>query len=225
MKLKWSGFGATDGRGKINGHVASKNRAGAYARTKVTPVNPQTSFQIAVRARLSTFSTGWRALTQAVRDQWDAAVGGFAKTDVFGDLRNPTGKNLYTRLNQNLVSVGEPAITTPPLPTGVETVTVGAVVMAEGGAKSIVHGIGTGAANVQLWATPPVSPGKSFLKNDYRLVTTFANDAASPHVFTTAYDARFGDTITGAKVGVKLVAVNVLTGETALLGETQVLST
>lgn len=225
MKLKWSGFGATDGRGKLNGHVASKNRAGAYARTKVTPVNPQSSFQIAVRARLSAFSSGWRALTQAVRDQWDNAVGGFARTDVFGDLRNPTGKNLYTRLNQNLASVGAASIGTPPMPSGVETVTMGTIVMAEGGAKSVAHGVGAGDSAIQVWATPPVSPGKGFLKNDYRLLTSFANDAASPAVFTTAYDARYGDTITGAKVGVKLIAVNVLTGETALIGETQVIST
>jgi len=47
MKMK---FGAivVDGRGKIGGHVASKNRGGAYLRTKVTPSNPQTGYQAAV---------------------------------------------------------------------------------------------------------------------------------------------------------------------------------
>src|SRR3546814_3353017 len=45
-------FGAlmTDARGKLGGHVFSKNRAGSYLRTKVTPVNQQTSYQTSVRA-------------------------------------------------------------------------------------------------------------------------------------------------------------------------------
>jgi hypothetical protein len=44
MKMK---FGAivTEGRGKIGGHVASKNKSGAYLRTKVTPVNRQSVAQ------------------------------------------------------------------------------------------------------------------------------------------------------------------------------------
>lgn len=68
MKLNWSGFGAVDGRGKIGGHVASKNRSGAYARIKVTPVNPQTTFQQVARNLLTSLSQGWRALTQAQHD-------------------------------------------------------------------------------------------------------------------------------------------------------------
>jgi hypothetical protein len=48
-------FGAivVDGRGKIGGHVMSKNRAGAFMRTKVTPINRKSSFQTGVRSRLA----------------------------------------------------------------------------------------------------------------------------------------------------------------------------
>ena len=103
MKIK---FGAivVDGRGKIGGHVASKNRGGAYLRTKVTPTNPQTTFQSAVRNRLTAFSQGWRGLTQAQRDAWNAAVSNFSKTDVFGDIKQPTGLNLYVKLNSKFRS-------------------------------------------------------------------------------------------------------------------------
>lgn len=213
MKLKWSGFGATDGRGKINGHVASKNRSGAYARTKVTPVNPQTSFQLAARALLTAFSQAWRALTQAQRDAWNSAVGSFAKTDVFGDLRNPTGKNLYTALNTNLSNAGQATISDPPVPAGAGQVTAGALVMTNGGAKTIAHTDDTSGHTILVWATPGVSPGKSFVKNDYRFLTTFAGGASSPANIATAYEARFGDPAVGLKVAVKLVSVNNTTGE------------
>src|SRR6056297_1294291 len=101
MKMK---FGAlvTDGRGKIGGQVASKNRYGSYLRTKVTPSNPQTASQLNVRSVLAALSSGWRDLTQAQRDGWNAAVLDFQKTNVFGDTITPTGKNLYTRLNAAL---------------------------------------------------------------------------------------------------------------------------
>ena len=58
MKIKWGAL-MVDGRGKIGGQVASKNRAGAYMRNKVTPVNQQTSYQLTVRNRLSYYSQNW----------------------------------------------------------------------------------------------------------------------------------------------------------------------
>lgn len=213
MKLKWSGFGATDGRGKINGHVASKNRSGAYARTKVTPTNPQSTFQLGARNLFTALSQGWRALTQAQRDAWDSVVADFAKTDVFGDLRNPTGKNLYSRLNINLQNVGQAVITDPPLPAGGGSVVAGAVVMTNGGAKTVAYTEATDGHKIQVWATPGVSPGKKFVKNDLRLIATFDGAAASPFDMATAYEARFGEPAVGTRVAVQLVSVNETTGE------------
>ena len=50
MKAKFGSF-IVDGRGKVNGHVISKNRAGSYIRTKVTPVNPRSTAQLTQRAK------------------------------------------------------------------------------------------------------------------------------------------------------------------------------
>ena len=219
MKGKWSGFGLTDGRGKLNGHVASKNRSGAYIRTKVTPTNPQTSFQLGARNLLTSLSQGWRALTQAQRNAWDNAVADFAKTDVFGDLRTPTGKNLYGKLNINLVNIGEAQIVVPPLPSGAGSVISGTAIASNAGAISIVHDGDTGGHVIQVWATPGVSPGKKFLKNDYRLVTTFAGGSASPAVITGAYTSRFGAPAVGTRVGIRLVSVNDATGEAGVPSE------
>jgi hypothetical protein len=212
MKAKF-GMIVVDGRGKLGGHVLSKNRGGAYARTKVTPVNPQTTYQLTARNLLTTLSQGWRSLTQAQRDGWNAAVQSFQRTDIFGDLRTPTGKNLYTRLNTNLSNISEPLIDDAPLPAGGGEVVAGTLVMTNGGAKTIAHSGSTAGHNVQVWATPGVSAGKEFLKNDYRLITIFAGGGASPNDFSAAYEARFGEPAIGTRVGVKLVSVNATTGE------------
>jgi len=219
MKVKWSGMGAVDGRGKINGTVGSKNRSGAYLRVKVTPTNPQTVFQLTARNLLSSLSQAWRSLTQARRDAWDSAVADFAKTDVFGDLRNPTGKNLYARLNANLVNTGNAQITSPPLPAGGGQVIAGTLVMTNGGAKTIAHTADSAGHTIQVWATPGVSPGKKFLKNNYRLIDTFVGGAASPADISTAYEARFGEPAVGTRVGVRLVSVNDTSGESGVASE------
>src|SRR3972149_5825724 len=83
MKIKFGSI-LTDGRGKLGGQVYARNRSGAYVRNKVTPNNPQSGFQSTARARLAGFSEGWRGLTQAQRDAWNAAGPDFPKTNQFG---------------------------------------------------------------------------------------------------------------------------------------------
>ena len=218
MKAK---FGAivVDGRGKLGGHVFAKNRSGAYMRTKVTPVNPQTTFQQGARNLLTSFSQGWRALTQDQILAWNAAVDAFGKTNIFGDLVKPTGKNLYTRLNVNLALIGQGPITDPPLPSGAGSVVAGAVVATNGGAYSVAHTEDTAGHTIEVWATPGVSPGKKFVKNQFRLIGTFTGAAVSPFVATTAYTDRFGEAPVGTAVSFRLVSVNDLTGESSVSSE------
>lgn len=216
MKMK---FGAlvVDGRGKIGGHVASKNRAGAYLRTKVTPVNPQTSYQLGVRNRLTGFSQGWRSLTQAQRDAWNAAISDFARTDIFGDLQKPTGFNLYQRLNNNLAIAGVAAISSPPLPAAVGQVAVTAVSAAEGADTLTITMDGAVPAGTyaKVYATSPQSAGKSFVKSEYRLVAVLDPAEASPYDLKAEYVAKFGSIgAAGQKIFVKLEPMNGTTGQT-----------
>lgn len=216
MKMK---FGAivVDGRNKIGGHVASKNRAGAYLRTKVTPVNPQTSYQLGARTDLTTYSQGWRGLTQAQRDAWNAAVGDYQRTDIFGDLKSPTGLNLYARLNIELGLIGESAISTPPLPESVGAVAATALAAAAGAGTISLTLDGNVPADtaIKVYATPAVSPGKSFVKSQYRFIGYFGTGETTPVNIKTVYDARFGAVgAAGQKIFVKIIPVNDNTGQT-----------
>lgn len=203
-----------DGRGKINGSVASKNRAGAYVRTKVTPVNPNTTFQQGSRSLLTSLSQGWRGLTESQRDSWNNAVTDFQSTDIFGDLRKPTGKNLYTRLNVNLINCAQSPISVPPLPSEVAGVLTGTVTVNITTPAYTVAFTGGGAAvRIQIWATPGLSPGVSFVKSEYRFLESVAGNTVSPIDIETAYLARFGTPAAGTKVFVKLVPVNATTGQ------------
>jgi hypothetical protein len=226
MKMK---FGAivVDGRGKIGGHVASKNRTSAYLRTKVTPVNAQTSFQLGVRNVFTGFAQAWRGLSQAERDAWNAAVADYARTNVFGDSVQPTGFNLFQRLNNNLSIAGQSQIDTPPLPAAVGVVVADSLTAAVAvPAMSLVLDAAVPAATaVKVFATAPMSAGKSFVKNLYRLITVLAPAATTPVDLLAAYTAKFGSTGSiGQKIFVKVEAINTVTGQVGQPSEVSVIT-
>jgi hypothetical protein len=218
MKIKYGAL-IVDGRNKIGGHVASRNRAGAFLRTKVTPINPGTTYQVNARNRFGGLSSAWRGLDAGEILAWNAAVSDYARTDIFGDLRNPSGFNLHQKLNNNLINIGESAITTPPLPEAVDAFN----------SLSIVANVTTPAINITfdpviadthkvfVFATPGISPGISFVKSAFRLIMVLS--VASPPGFTILgpYVSKFSAVpVAGSKVFVRLVQVNVTTGQAGI---------
>jgi hypothetical protein len=217
MKAKYGAI-VVAGSGKINGFVASRNRAGAYFRTKVTPVNPQSTAQLNVRNRLGARSQAWRGLTDTQRAAWNGVVSAFAKTDIFGDLKNPTGFNLYQALNNNLLTVGAAAISVPPVPAAVSTVTVTSITPAAGTGliPMVLSGAVPASTAVKVFATAPQSPGVSFVKSEYRLITTLPAATATPVALGASYSAKFGSWTAGQKIFFKLVFVSTTTGQQSL---------
>jgi hypothetical protein len=193
MKVK---FGAivVDGRNKIGGHVMSKNRAGAYMRTKVTPVNPSSQYQNAVRARLTTLSQAWKALTAAEVLAWNYAVEIWKSTDIFGDIHKPSGINLFQRLNNNKVRGSGNLVTAPPVPVAVSD--LGSLSVAVVDASSVTYTVTLQTLGVdevlEVLASAPVGAGINFGKNLLRIIKSDAALTAGVYVATTPYVAMFG---------------------------------
>lgn len=211
-------FGAlvVDGRGKIGGHVASKNRSGAYLRTKVTPVNRRSIAQNAVRSRLTIVSQAWRALLATSISAWNAAVADYSRTDIFGDIKNPTGFTLYQKLNNNSLRNGGSAIALPPLPVGVPYLTTFTPSAVHAGAVSIVFAVTPVPAGkaYEVSATRALSPGITFVKSEYRIIGRQDPAAASPYVATSDYNAVFGDVGAATeKIFFRVRVCNLATGQ------------
>jgi hypothetical protein len=206
-KIKF-GMMMTDARGKLGGQVFSKNRSGAYIRTKVTPTNPQSTFQSAVRQSFGAFSQAWSGLTDAQRTAWDGAVSQWSTTDIFGDLKNPTGKNLYLRLNQQATQAGFSSFTAVPAKT---EMVEGIITSSEFGIAAgtiTVPGVNTsGTGRLILSATPVLSQGTSFVKNKLRDIYNSSTGGYGPVTVANNYIARFGAPTIGDNtfVGVKYV--------------------
>lgn len=199
MKIKW-GMMMTDGRGKLGGQVASKNRAGAYVRTKVTPVNPRTTKQQAIRTLFGSIASAWRSLTQAQVNSWIEATEFWQKTDVFGDLKKPSGFALFQRLNTGLLA-NIPASTmlvNAPQPDEVPSVTEVTSEYTLGPSPTFIlqwshESLAVDPEDyvVQIRATPPMPVGRTYHANMLRnvVVGELENDTYN---LTTAYPDRFG---------------------------------
>lgn len=225
-KIKF-GMMMTDARGKLGGQVFSKNRGGAYVRTKVTPSNPQTADQVAQRALLASASQSWRGLTEPERESWNGAVSNFSSTNVFGDIINPTGAQLHTKININIALAGGVAVTTPPLPTGISSL-AGLTATAEAGTPLLelawTSGVVPANQVLVVEATPCVSVGRYNVNNRFRVIATLPPATATGADVSTEYLAKFGSMVAGQKLFIRAKFINKLTGEVSqsLVAETVV---
>lgn len=215
MKIKW-GMMMTDGRGKLGGQVASKNRSGAYVRTKVTPTNPRTSAQMAVRYAFSAISKAWSSLLSPEdRQSWNESAnsGVWNRTDIFGDAHRPSGKNLFTSINRGYQEAGLPMTAVVPLKADFPEIEIsrtawdGNLVVFNGSLPALV-----GDSAYTVYATPALSPGVSYFANQLRKIMVIPASAPDPEVyfddnFASAYKNVFGDPVVGGNVhfGVKAI--------------------
>lgn len=209
-KIKF-GMMMTDARGKLGGQVFSKNRAGAYVRTKVTPVNPRTAAQQLSRSILGTLSASWSGLTEQQRRAWNAAVDDWQRTDIFGDLRKPTGKNLFTSLNKELIQSSQSQVALPPEKVVIPEVLIDSASIStlDGEIEVTTQGDSTGFT-IQLSATPSMTQGTTFIDDKLRVIHYYAGGVNSTVPLSDFYPDRFGTPELGANIWVqiKLIAPN-----------------
>lgn len=214
-KIKFGNI-VVDMRGKIAGNVYSRNRGGAYARVRVVPINPNTSFQSAVRAVFTLLSQAWKSITATERTSWAQAVGNFARINNLGDSHNLTPNSLYVSLNKNLADVNLPRIDTAPSPASVESVVVTAAT-AENVAQTVIillDAIVPTNTSLKVFVSPTVSAGVNSIGTKLRQLTSFADGAPALLDLTTEYISRFGAVgAAGSKIFFKIVPVNETTGQ------------
>ncbi len=215
--VKYSGMGIVDMAGKVNGTVMSRNKGGSYARVWVKPTNPRSIHQVFQRDQLATLSAGFRGLGQPAISQWNASSVNFPVKNRLGETIHLSGIDLYVALNVNLISIGLPIISVPPVPQdtlGFNTLTMTSVL---GVVKLVFTPTPSPTtSNSLIFATPGLSAGISFVKSQYRLIGFMPHTSASPFDITTMYTTRFGAPIVGTQVFANLRPVNIVSGQQQL---------
>jgi hypothetical protein len=126
-------------------------------------------------------------------------------------LRNPSGKALFQKLNQNLAISGQSQLTSAPQPSEVP---FAQVTTAAGDVSSDLFEVSydgdcTGS-KIVVWATRPLSQGTSFVKNDLRQILSVAGDGGGDIDIKNAYVDKFGAFNAGDNIviGVRVINAN-----------------
>ncbi len=186
--------------GSQAGTTSSHNRFGQYTRTRAIPVNPRSTQQGAVRARLSANSAAWRALTALQRTGWSDLAVSMNRSDALGQSYNLTGFLAFVSVNNNLDAAGDATITAAPALVTPSTI-VTAVITLTAAALSIAYTVTPLPTGARLfsYAGPQRSAGRNF-ENDLRLIAVSAAAAASPANLFSAYQAKWGTPVVTNKV-------------------------
>ena len=184
-------------RGKLGGHVHTKNHYGNVTRAWVKPANPRSTAQQASRAVLKDASKAWRGLTQDQRDSWIAFAQTWTRKDRLGETTKLTGANLYVSSYKIMTLVGETPLTTAP--AVISTIEVESISVTQAAGTHVLTAtfspaIPSGRYMV-LEATRPMSAGKKYVASDFRHVAVYDNTDTSPLVITTDYTDVFGRNI------------------------------
>jgi hypothetical protein len=186
-------------RGSIGGTVFSANSNGVYTRNRSKPVNPNTQAQQDARNLLSGVASSWKLLTDAQRQTWKDQVANYPYIDSLGQIKQYTAMQLYMAVNQRLTNAGLAMISTIGAPVSIPELqaltATGDVSDSKLEVTVTINGSTTTPANtrVNVYATAPLSAGKSFLaRPDFRRIATINASTPTPINLYTNYVNVFG---------------------------------
>ncbi len=175
--------------GSAGGLTASRNRFGMYFRARAVPVNPNTTFQQAVRTLLATFATRWAVITPDQRAAWDVYASNTDVVNKLGQTVTLTGFMQYVRSNTARVQAGLTVVDDGPIVFGLPTFgTITAGFSAPAGVPSMqlffedtdAWALETGGA-LMFSASRPFSPTINFFNGPFRFWdVVLGDDAVSP---------------------------------------------
>jgi len=115
MRIQFGSI-VTAGSGKLAGHTVYSGGPGSFLRNKSTGSTKRSSLQSAQKLRYSNALNAYKQLTDSQRMLWEEAVNRWKRTDIFGDIKEPTALQLFLRINTRLQIIEEPISLTPPEP-------------------------------------------------------------------------------------------------------------
>jgi len=212
MLIKWGSI-VVKGSGKLGGHVFSGGPGGASVHTLARARNPQTKYQMAIRARFTLLSQGWRDLTEIQRQSWYDAESSFSRTNRFGDTVFLSGKNLYNALNAQRLLIGLPIEVIAPLPgkLPMNRVTGSLIILSQN--KIFLFGEFEALTDYMVVATTSLSAGSKGFDGENRIIrvgksSTFGEGIQDSQATYNAYVDKFGTPVMDTRIFLGTYAIN-----------------
>jgi hypothetical protein len=115
MAIITTGGGVASISGSVAGTTYSRNRGGPYMRNRAIPVNPNTTYQQAVRGHMAALTSHWvETLTADQRAAWDNYALQVPLPNALGQPRNVGGIGMYVRSNVPRLQTALPRVDDAP---------------------------------------------------------------------------------------------------------------
>lgn len=215
MALVKFGAGVSEMRGKEGGVIYSRNRYGAYMKTKISPTNPQTSPQQTQRALMGNLAQLWKTLASGEKAAWENLGAQTSRVNRFGDQTDYAGFGIFMRLNRNLSIIGESALTVAPVPPTFPELSLVSVVATVSTTTIAVNFTPSPLAAgkwIVVYCTNNILTGRKFVKNFYRLILVEDNAGTGVDIYPE-WNAYFGNVLLAdAALFVKVKVIDEATG-------------
>ena len=179
--------------GKRGVTVSQGGHYGQISRALVIPANPRSASQLAIRQHLASIAANWRTLTEEQRNAWSSMAKSRNTKSRLGQKGSMIGLQLFVQINANLMLIGQPRVTDPPvLPAFPDLVPTGLVITNTAGAIALKLVAATDVNDYTLFrASPPLSQGRSKC-SDFRYLGLVPTPAQGFADVTSLYTAKFG---------------------------------
>ena len=185
--------------GSLGGTVFSHNRFGYYCRDKVTPTNPNTALQQAVRKNFQNLAWAWaNILTEAQRVAWNLYGTSVVMKDALGEDIYLTGFNQFIRSNSVILGVPLARVDDGPTsftladtdPTIIATLSE-ATQQISLAFDDTMAWVDEDEAAMQVQMSIPQGIGRTFLLPRYRIAGYMEGDAITPLTSPQTFTAPF----------------------------------
>lgn len=202
MAIITTGSGVASISGSIGGTTFSRNRGGAYMRTRAVPTNPNTAQQQAVRSLVAQLAALWtNVLTAAQRTSWETYAENVLLPNALGQQINIGAVAHYIRSNVTRLQAGLTGLTRiddAPVVFNLGDYTAPTVVSATGSSDVVSVGFDNtdewanedGAA--MLWfGSRAKGAAINYFKGPYRYAGSVEGDAVTPPTSPAAINNPF----------------------------------
>lgn len=217
-KVKYGSI-VTDMRNKLGGTVYSRNRYGSYSKNYAIPTLVQNAWTAPQRSSMASCFSGWQALNDDQRGNWNRATADYPRTDSQGNVYFMSGQNLYCSINRNLVLVGSAVISNPPTkvlpsdPTDVkitkwDPLTPRATI-------NVSNPVVDANATMVIKCSKGLSPGIQVVSTALRFVTIAGNFNGTFDI-DTPYNTKFSAQPDGTRLFVEIYLVQNISGSAGM---------
>lgn len=201
--------------GSIGGATFTHGPYGAIIRRRAIPVTSTTTDAVNAKARLTSRSQAYQALTAAQRLAWDAWGQSNPVTDALGMPQALAGNACYIQLNTRLLQASQTPISAPPIdpaPTGLLTLVQDCDIGA-GDTDLTYTATPLGAGTMlRIRAAVVNSASIHYVANLLRVIGYSAAAQASPFDHQSLLEAKYGTLSVGQYVHVLVDVLDTATG-------------